>query len=159
MNNTLKVGLGVGGALLLGLVVGYVLGSSGKHELESTAQQEQTRAKEAEASLKELEEDCARRVMRARTAKQLLLTKERLLRAMVELYANNYGLTSQHLGIARKHLKSAIKGLKGKKHVATAQDLYERMGGAQTLAMRLDPMARVHIEQILAQLQKLPGAH
>ena len=55
MNNTLKVGLGVGGALLLGLVVGYVLGSSGKHELESTAQQEQTRAKEAEASLKELE--------------------------------------------------------------------------------------------------------
>jgi hypothetical protein len=158
MNNTLKVGLGVGGALLVGLLVGYVLGSFGKNDLEVTARREQSRAKEAEAALKEREEDCSRRTQKAKASKQLLLTKEHLLRAMVELFSNNYGLTSQNLGIARKHIKSAMKGLKSKTHAKTAQNLYDRMGGAQTLAMRLDPMARVHIEQILADLQKLPGA-
>ena len=38
MNNTLKVGLAVGGALVFGLVTGYVLGSSWKRGAEGVAQ-------------------------------------------------------------------------------------------------------------------------
>lgn len=158
MNNTLKVVIGVAAALLLGLVLGYVVGSMGKRDLAGSLKQAQTRAREADAALKDKEAECEQQARAARVAKQLLLTKERVLRATVEMYANNYGLTSQHLGAARKHLKSAIRGMKGSR-AKDGEDLFERLGNAQTLAMRLDPMARVHLEQILARLQKMPGAH
>ena len=102
-------------------------------------------------------QECEQKAHNARISKQLLLTKEELLRAVGELYANNYGLTSQHLAQARKKIKAASKGL-SKKHAKIAGELFEKIGAAQTLAMRIDPMARVHIEQILAQLLKLPGA-
>jgi len=158
MNNTLKVVIGVAAALVVGLVVGYVLGMSGKRDLTVAVRQEQVRAKEAEGALKQQADQCERKAREARTGRHLLLCKEQLLRATGELYANNYGLTSQHLAGARRQLKSAMKGLKGAQ-AKEAENLHERIGGAQTLAMRLDPMARIHIEQILAQLQKLPGAH
>jgi len=157
MNNTLKVVIGVAAALVVGLVVGYVLGSTGKGSLAAEAKREKIRAQEAETALKDREADCERQATAARAAKQVLLTKEHLLRATVEMYANNYGLTSQQLGVARKHLKSSMRGMKDTP-LKLAEELFEQIGNAQTLAMRLDPMARVHIEQILAKLQKLPGA-
>jgi Tfp pilus assembly protein PilX len=157
MNNTLKVVIGVAAALVVGLVVGYVLGSVGKRDLASAAKREKSRAQEAETALKDREVECEQKARSARIAKQVLLAKEHLLRATVEMYANNYGLTSQQLGIARNHLKSSMRGMKDAP-LKLAQELFEEMGNAQTLAMRLDPMARVHIERILAKLQKLPGA-
>ena len=161
MNSTLKMVIGVGAALVVGLLVGYVLGSSGKRQLAQTAQREQKRANEADSALKQQREGCERTALAARTGKHVLLTKEQLLKAMVELSVNNYGLASQHLGVARSHLRSATRALKkGKKkqHEKQAEKLFEQIAGAQTLVMRLDPMARVQIEQVLAELHKLPGA-
>jgi len=157
MNNTLKVVIGVGAALVVGLLVGYVLGSLGKRVVANTAKQLKIRVQEAEGELKQQGQECERKVKAAKTSKQVLLAKERLLWAMLELYANNYGLTSQHLAGARLHLKSAARGLKGQP-AKLADQLHDRVGGAQTLAMRLDPMARVQIKEILDELQQLPGA-
>ena len=161
MNSTLKTAIAVAAALVVGLLVGYVLGSSGKRRLAQAVEHTQKRATEAESALKQQRNDCDRAALAARTAKHVLLTKEQLLRATVELSVNNYGLASQHLGVARGHLRSLTKALsKGKKkhHEQRAHKLFEQIAGAQTLVMRLDPMARVQIEQVLAELQKLPGA-
>lgn len=157
MNSTLKVAISVGVALVVGFIVGYGLGAAGKSQARTAQQLDQRRAEEAEAALKQQAEDCGRKEQAARQSKGLLLAKEHLLRATLELYANNYGLASQHLAHARKRLKQAIKGMQ-KQQAARAQELFDKIGGAQTLAMRLDPMSRIHIERIVAQISKLPGA-
>jgi hypothetical protein len=157
MTPTLKVGIALASALLIGLVVGYGLGAAGRGDLEQAAKKAQVNADDAEAALKQLQDQQGKKAKKFKTSKLLLRAKEHLLRAALELYANNYGLTSQHLALARKRLRSAKKGLK-KRHAKRASELYDRIGQAQTLAMRLDPTARVHIEQILAALQKIPGA-
>ena len=87
----------------------------------------------------------------------MLKTKEHLLRAITEIYSNNYGLASQQLGLTRKKIKKATKLLRADA-AKKALELYEKITGAQTLTMRLDPMSRVHVEQLLSELQKLPGA-
>lgn len=157
MSNNLKIVIGAGALFLVGLLVGFVLGSTGKWEAREALKQCKQQATEADNALEEERQECKQETQKAHVSKQLLLTKVELLRAVGELYANNYGLTSQHLARARRSIKSASKGL-SKKHTKVTDELFEKIGAAQTLAMRLDPMARVHIEQILAQLQKLPGA-
>jgi len=157
MSPTLKVGIALVVALLIGFVVGFGLGAAGKREFERGQRREKNRAEEAEAALKQQQGQCSQQAKSCKTGKQLISAKEQLLRAALELYANNYGLTSQHLAQARQKLRAASKGL-NKRHAAQTLELYERVGQAQTLAMRLDPMARVQIEHILADLQQLPGA-
>jgi hypothetical protein len=157
MSPTLKWAIAAAGALLLGLAGGFGLGRAGKIEAEQALQKAKRRADEAEESGKREAEECNQRLLEARTAKQLLLSKEELLRAVVELTSNNFGLTSQHLAQARSWLRSAQKGIKAGDQ-PKAKALFDRIGEAQTLAMRLDPMARVQIEQILVDLQRLPGA-
>jgi hypothetical protein len=157
MNPTLKVAIGIAAALVVGFIVGYGLGASGRSEAEKAQKREKRRADEAEAALKQQVEECTRKSKAARRTKHVLLTKEHLLRAAVEIYDNNYGLASQHLAHARKRLKSASRSLK-KRHAKRAHEIYEKIGGAQTLAMRLDPNSRVHIVRILRELSKLPGA-
>ncbi len=157
MSNTWKAVIGAAAALAVGFVVGLVVGRIGKSELEATLQKAKRRVTEAEEALKRDGEDCKQRIAAAQTNKHLLLAKEELLRATVELCSSNYGLTSQHLAQARSFLRSAQRGLR-KEDAPKALAIFDRVGDAQTLAMRLDPMARIRIEQILADLQKLPGA-
>ena len=143
--------------MVVGFVVGYILGHFGSRELEEALTKAKQRAADAEETQKRESDECAQRERAAKTSRQLLLTREELLKAVVELSSNNYGLTSQHLAQARSWLRSAEKGLKpadGKR----ARELYDRIGDAQTLAMRLDPLARNHIERILVEMQRLAGA-
>jgi uncharacterized membrane-anchored protein YhcB (DUF1043 family) len=157
MASSLKAVIGVGAALVVGFVVGYILGHFGSRELEEALTKAKQRAADAEETQKRESDECAQRERAAKTSRQLLLTREELLKAVVELSSNNYGLTSQHLAQARSWLKSAEKGLKpadGKR----AREIFDRIGDAQTLAMRLDPLARNHIERILVEMQRLPGA-
>ncbi len=157
MSQTVKWLLVAAGALLLGLLVGFGVGRMGRADAEAALHKAKRRADEAEESSRRESEDCAQRLQDAKTSKQLLLTKEELLRAVLELVSNNYGLTSQHLAQARSWLRSAQRGMKASDQ-PKAKALFDRIGEAQTLAMRLDPMARVQIEQILVDLQRLPGA-
>jgi hypothetical protein len=157
MSSNLKWAILVAGALLAGFVVGYGVGRIGKGETEQQLQKAKRRAEEAEEGNKREVDDCNQRLQGLKAGKQLLLTKEELLRAIVELSSNNFGLTSQHLAQARSWLRSAQKGLKADDQLR-AKTLFDRIGEAQTLAMRLDPMARLQIEQILVDLQRLPGA-
>lgn len=153
----MKAVMGAAAALVVGFLIGFLVGRLGKSELEASLQKAKRRTVEAEEALKRDGEDCKQRMASAQTHKHLLLAKEELLRATVELCASNYGLTSQHLAQARSFLRSAHRGLK-KEEGAKALVIFDRVGDAQTLAMRLDPMARVQIDQILADIQKLPGA-
>jgi hypothetical protein len=157
MSQNIKLALALGGALTVGLVVGLVLGMSGKRQALRELEKVTRRATDAEEAQRREASECSKQVSAAKSGRDVLLAKEHLLRALTELYANNFGLTSQHLAQARTRLKSAEKGLK-KSELEKVKDLFDRIGGAQTLAMRLDPMARVQIEQILDELQKLPGA-
>ncbi len=157
MSSLLKTVVAVAGALLLGLLFGFLLGRMGKGDVEAALEKAKRRGAEAEEAMKREGEECREGLALAKTGKQLLLTKEALLRATVELYANNYGLPSQYLAQARSWLRSAQKGLK-KTDAAKAADLHDKIGEAQTLAMRLDPTARLRIDQILVELQRLPGA-
>jgi multidrug resistance efflux pump len=157
MSSLLKTVVAVAGALLLGLLVGFIVGRMGKGDVEAALEKAKRRTADAEEALKREGEECKEGLAAAKTGKHVLLTKESLLRATVELYANNYGLTSQYLAQARSWLRSAQKGLK-KSDAAKAADLYEKIGEAQTLAMRLDPTARLRIDLILTELQRLPGA-
>jgi uncharacterized membrane-anchored protein YhcB (DUF1043 family) len=158
MNTTLKLVIGVVAALAVGLLVGYVVGSLGKGEAQQALEKAKKRAKEAEAAYKEESESCAKKLTEARSSKRLLLAKEQILRSIVEHSTSNYGLASKHLAQARRHLKASLDGL-SKKQKETVEDLYERIGKAQTLTMRFDPMARVMLEKILRELTKLPGGH
>lgn len=157
MSTALKAGLGIAAAVVLGLAIGYGAGHYGKAEVQRALDKAKQRAEDAEENLKRESEQCARRMQEARTAKQLLLSQQELLRATLEIFSNNFGLASQHLAQSRSWLRSAQSGLKAK-DLAKARALFDRIGEAQTLAMRLDPVARVQIDQIVAELQKLPGA-
>jgi hypothetical protein len=157
MNNTLKVIIAVAAALAVGLVVGLVLGMSGKRDAEAKLAAATRRATEAEQALETESKECSSRVTALTTSRKVLQVKESLLRALVEICANNYGLTSQHLGQARTRLRSAQKKM-DKAAAAKAQQIFEEIGNAQTLAMRLDPMAKVSVEKVLAKVSRLPGA-
>ena len=157
MSSTLKWSVLVVGAGLLGFLVGFGLGRIGKGDVEQALQKSKRRVEEVEENSRREGEECRQRLQEAKAGKQLLLTKEELLRSVLELVSSNFGLTSQHLAQARSFLHSAQNGMKPPDQ-QKARALFDRIGEAQTLAMRLDPMARVQIEQILADLQKLPGA-
>ncbi len=157
MSTLVKGVLGGIAALFLGFLIGFGVGRTGRGELEDAASKAKHRATEAEESARRESEECGQRVQDVKVGRQLLLAKEELLRAVIELISSNFGLTSQHLAQSRSWLRSAQKGLKqGDQQKAKA--IFDRIGEAQTLAMRLDPMARVQIEQILTELQRLPGA-
>jgi len=157
MSMSIKAIVTAAGALIVGFLVGFILGRSGKLELEAELLKAKKRSAEAEDIQKRESEECALRDRAARVTKHLLLTKEEILRATVELSASNFGLTSQHLGQSRSWLKAAEKSMKPA-DAKRVKKLYDDIGDAQTLAMRLDPTARVQVDQILAELQKLPGA-
>ncbi len=157
MSDLLKVVIAVGGALVLGLVIGLVVGYSGKGDLAAVAKAAKQRAETTELTLKEERADCQGKVAKAQLGRQLLLTKAALLRALVELQANNYGLASQHLATARSLVVAARKRI-AKKHRPRLKQIYEQMASTQTLVMRLDPMARKYLQDLLAALQSIPGA-
>jgi uncharacterized membrane-anchored protein YhcB (DUF1043 family) len=157
MNETLKMFIGVASGVIVGFVVGFIVATFGKNELEEALQREKKLLADATHALKEQSELCEQKISAAQAGRRLLLTKEYLLRASLDLYANNYGLAHQNLVLSSRQLTAAIRGLE-KKHIARAKKLYDQIGGAQMLTMRLDPMARAHIEQILGEIHKLPGA-
>jgi hypothetical protein len=157
MSQNVKLAVAIASALVVGLIVGLVLGMSGKRQAQQDLASATRRANDAEEALKRESEEARRQVADAKGGRSLLLAKEHLLRALVELYSSNFGIASQHLARARTQLQSAEKGLR-KGDLEKVRDLFDRIGSAHTLAMRLDPMARTQIEEILEHLQKLPGA-
>jgi hypothetical protein len=157
MKMPLKIVIAVAAALVVGFVIGYALGHARLSDVESSLQLAKKQVGEADKNLQQANETCAQQQQAGRTSRQILLCKGELLQALVELSISNYGLTSQHLAQARSWLKAAEKGLKGG-DAKRARELFDKIGDAQTLAMKLDAMARTHIEGILTELQKLPGA-
>jgi len=157
MSNSLKVIIAVAGALLVGLVVGFVLGTSGKRDAEAALLEARKKNKDCTETLARNTVECSTKLGQEQASKKLLLAKELMMKGLVELYANNYGLTSQYLGQARQRLKSVGKEL-SKANQKKVQQIFEQVGNAQTLVMKQDPMARVHIEKVLSAINKLPGA-
>ena len=153
MPGWLKIALGVAGAVVLGFLVGYFTGSSGASALTAKLGKAEARANAAEQMVKQEAEKLTRQRMRAKRARAMLAAKEHVLRALVQLHANNFGLASQHLAVSREKLRVAKKRMKGEK--AKAVDaLVSRLGSAHATTMRLDPMARVQIEQLVAEMDR-----
>ncbi len=157
MTSYFKIGGMVAAALVVGGLVGYLLGASSKGDLEKALSKAKHRAADAAQALERESEQCTARVRKVRTTGLILKVKEQLLKAVLELSASNYGLASQHMARGRGLLKKAKRGLP-KKHQGRAQGIFEKIGDAQTLTMRLDPTARIQIEQIINELHKMPGA-
>jgi hypothetical protein len=157
MSSLVKAVIAAGAALAVGFLAGFLVGGLGRADAEAAAARAKRVGAEAEENAKRESEECRAQVAVAKSSRNLLQSKESMLRALVELHANNFGLTSQHLAQARSWLRSAQKGLK-KADAERVRVLYDRVGDAQTLAMRLDPQARARIDQILAEIQRLPGA-
>jgi hypothetical protein len=157
MSDLLKLIIAGGGALLLGLLMGWGIGGAGKGELEEAVAQATRQKAAAAAALKEERSACERKEKKARRTRYLLLTKEHLLRALVELYASNYGLASQQMADARARLRKASKYFEAGQRKRVTK-IFEQLGSTQTLVMRLDPMARKLVQDLLAELQALPGA-
>lgn len=157
MSDTLKIAIAVGSALLVGIIVGYALGASGKGDLEELAKQATQRLKTNETALKDARQEAELKVKQLNKSRLLLRTKEQLLRSLVELYASNYGLASQHLSNARTRLKSAGELMKKKRRDEIAKML-KRIIDTQQLVMRLDPMARRYVTELIGDVQRLPGA-
>lgn len=157
MSNWQKMAIGIAAALVVGLVAGYVLGVSGKGALKEAA----TKASRQAAAAKQVAQQAADETRRIRTENErrlaLLRCKEELLRGLVQMHANNFGIASQHLGAAASRLKkvhaTAKEAVKKKIDAILAE-----IGEAHTLAMRLDPMVRVRMERLVELVHGLPGA-
>ncbi len=157
MSNWLKVAIAVGGALLVGLIIGYILGAAGKGELAVAAQSAKDRQSAAERRAKEAGDEAtkARKGVRQRIA--LLRAKEQLFRALLQMKSSNFGIAGQHLSHASTQLKKAARlgsaSLKDK-----LKRLQTGLGGAHGKTMALDPVAQVQIEILINQVHQLPGA-
>ena len=157
MTSYVKIGGMVIAALAVGMIAGYILGAQTKGDLAKALTKAQLQASDAVQSLERESQKCTAREQAARTTGQILKAKEQLLRAVLEVSASNFGLASQYMAQARGLLKSLKQGLP-KGYQERAQGIFEKIEDAQTLTMRLDPMARKYIEQIINELQKMPGA-
>lgn len=157
MSDLLKLIIAGVGALIVGLLAGWGIGGSGKGALEAELAQAKRGKATAATALQEERERCEQQTKTARRARYVMLTKEHLLRALVELHASNFGLASQQMADARSRLRSAGKHFEGKQR-QRVDKLFEQLANAQTLVMRLDPMARKQVQDLLADLQALPGA-
>ena len=157
MTEILKIAGAAAVALLVGLLVGYLLGRAGRGAYEKRALQAERRLKGLQQQVKVEASACAGKVSRCKGSRNLLRSKEQLLRAVMQLYANNFGLASQHLAAASARLARVVRGA-AKRRAARIQKLRLSLAGVQTLTMKLDPMARTAIVQLLQELEQLPGA-
>ena len=157
MSNWLKIAIACGGALLLGLLVGFLLGVSGKGDLETQAQQADKRRKAAELRAKEADERATGVKKRVRRRLALLRAKEQLFRALLQLKASNFGISAQHLSHASTQLKRAAR-LTGKSKAKLFKGLRDGIAGAHAKTMALDPVAQVQIEALIEQVHGIRGA-
>lgn len=157
MPSWLKIAAAVAGALLVGSIGGYVLGSLGKANAESRAHRATSRLSSAQQALHEETAELKRVRTKMRGTRRVLLAKTDLLLALVELQSSNFGLASQHLGAARTHLERAKQAM-SKGHKKTVEKLLSKISGAHTLTMKLDPMARLNIRRLIRAVGDLPGA-
>jgi hypothetical protein len=157
MSDWQKAAIGIAGALLVGFVAGFLLGGTGKGDLEQRLAAAKTKAAAIEEESKKESSRCEQQGQKARATRLLLLAKEHLLRAAVDLHANNYGLSGAQLGRARSRLKAAQGQLKPKQR-QQVNGLFEDLATVHTLVMRQDPMARTQLENLLGRLQMIPAA-
>jgi hypothetical protein len=157
MSNWLKVAIAVGGALLVGLIIGYIIGVSGKGELKTAAQSARDKQSAAERRAKEAGDtaDKARKRVRRRVA--LLRGKEQLFRALLQLKSSNFGIAGQHLSHASTQLKKAAR-LGSPSLAKRIKRLRAGLASAHAKTMGLDPVAQVQIETLINQVHQLPGA-
>lgn len=157
MTNWQKMAIGIASALIVGLVVGYVFGVSGKGALEEAA----VKARRVAAAAKQAAEQANAQTQKVRGKQKrrvaLLRCKEELLRGLVQMHANNFGIASQHLGAAAQRLKKVRAAVKPPTQKRIDGILAE-ISQAHTLAMRLDPMVRVRMERLVELVHALPGA-
>ncbi|MFH1130540.1 MAG: hypothetical protein V1754_04350 [Pseudomonadota bacterium] len=152
-----KIGICVVIGLLLGFVCGYVVGNSGRGELENQVESAKARENSTKEALERETKKHSEQIAENGRSKGLILARVDLFQALLELNANNFGLASQHLGAARTRLQSTTKGMDSSKE-KRVMDLLNKISDSQTLTMRLDIMARAQVEKILADLQQIPGA-
>ncbi|MCC6750343.1 MAG: hypothetical protein IT371_21945 [Deltaproteobacteria bacterium] len=157
MSDGWKLAAGIVIALLVGVAGGYLLGTLGKGDLSRELVTARSRAQSAEELGRREVARCEGERDAARGGKQVLLARGSLLRALVEVQGNNYGLAGQHLGEARRRLKAAEASLPRAEATRVAA-LFEQLAATHTLVMRLDPMARTHLDRNLADVERLPGA-
>ena len=143
--------------LVIALPVGYLIGVSRQAELEQALSREEKRAIAAESVITHWETKADQEAQT--TARQLALfrAKTEMLKALVQLYGSNFGLASQHMSVATKQLKevaSAADAAEKKRLKAIGSKISEAM----LVAGRLDAMARTYVENIVADLEKIPGA-
>ncbi|MBW2731100.1 MAG: hypothetical protein JRH20_01835 [Deltaproteobacteria bacterium] len=157
MSNWQKMAIGIASSLVVGLIIGYGFGASGKGALKAAAE----KARGVATAAKQATQQATTEVKKVRDAQArhlgLLRCKEELLRGLVQMYANNFGIASQHLGGARARLKrvraDVAPGTKKRIDMILAE-----ISQAHTLAMRLDPMVRVRMERLVELVHGLPGA-
>ncbi|MCA9664009.1 MAG: hypothetical protein KC503_00430 [Myxococcales bacterium] len=157
MSNTLKVVIAVGSALLVGVIVGYALGASGKGDLEDVAKQAAQKLKANETALADAKREAKQQVDSLEKGRGLLRCRVSLLRAMVELWSSNYGNASQQIGKARSQLERVSKLLSKKKQEEVKQ-LLTTMMQTQQLVMRLDPLSKKYLDNLLHDIRRIPGA-
>lgn len=157
MSNWLKVAIAVGGALLLGLIIGYILGASGKGELETAAQSAKQRQSAAERRAKEADAEVSKKRKAIRRRIALLRGKEQLFRALLQMKSSNFGIAGQHLSHASTQLKKAAR-LGSASLKEQLKKLRAGLASAHAKTMALDPVAQVQIETLINQVHELPGA-
>ena len=157
MGNLFKMALSVGGALLVGLLLGLLIGFSGKGELEQKAAGAQKRAEDAEQVLADEQKRCSDKLARAKQRRSLSRAKEHLLRALIELYASNYGLANGHIEKGAASLRK-MRGVGSQNRRKRVKEVLERLRGVQSVVMRLDPTAQGFVQDLLAQLERLSRA-
>jgi len=154
MRSILRLVVGAVLVALVGVIAGYLVGLGAQRRCERQLTEQQRAVVVARQALEAREEqgEQARRVHQHQRA--LLRAKQSLLWALVELSANNFGLSSQHLGAARTRLKQARESSPAGQAEAI-DGLAQRIASVQALAMRLDGSARPEIRKLLERMQAL----
>ena len=157
MGDAMKWGLAVLLALAVGFGGGYVVGRRGAADLKQHLSRSEKALAAARQAISSERSERERAAADAVSLRRTLEAQVAVARALVELYAGNFGLASQHLGTARARLKALAKGAAGPLAKALGP-VKEKLDAAQALVLRFDPMARVSVEKLLAAVGRLPGA-
>lgn len=155
MNTWLKIAIGLGVALLFGVIAGYILGAKGKGELKSALLSAEKKVLPLEDALAQKETDLQDYKKRVKLKLALCRAKEVLLHSILQLKANNFGLAEMRLIRASRHLKKAQKYAK-----ADVADKIEKIRknivSAHVQTMGLDINAQQKVEAILNDVSQLP---
>ena len=157
MSEWQKILIGIAAGLVIGLGAGFWLGARGKGALVTRAETSEKELAAVRLRVAQGQSTSAQAEQRTRLAFALLRAKEQILRAAVQLNANNFGIASQRLGAANVLLRKAHPDA----DAATKKSIdliNEELSNAHSLSMKLDPTVKVNLERIVDLLQRIPAA-